>query len=162
MDKEVKHQSLLISEITAHFGYQFQIDKIIATGLPVGRSVKATILLTTKKMLLIYIKGDSKLLLTDIKKIISRMGMIAELYLPPKGQPQYFDEIGKKKFCEVFPGRQNVSSQDIIFYKTLSPYNPALVQIKEIKNSEIYQFDSDSSSSWRLAMHFSYRRIKTS
>ena len=30
------------------------------------------------------------------------MGMRAELFLPPKGQPRYFEDIGKRKFREVF------------------------------------------------------------
>jgi len=49
------------------------------------------------------------------------------LYLPPKGRPRYFDEIGRKKFNEVFPGQKNISDEDIIFYKTLAPYSPALI-----------------------------------
>jgi len=47
--------------------------------------------------------------------------------LPPKGRPRYFDEIGRKKFNEVFPGQKNISDEDIIFYKTLAPYSPALI-----------------------------------
>ena len=90
------------------------------------------------------------------------MGLKAELYFPPKGHPLYFDEIGRSKFHEVFPGRSNVSNDDIIFYRTLAPYNPALVLISEVKNGEVYQFDTDASGQWRLAAKFTYRRIKTS
>ena len=90
------------------------------------------------------------------------MGLKAELYFPPKGRPLYFDEIGRSKFHEVLPGRSNVSNDDIIFYRTLSPYNPALVLISEVKNGEVYQFDTDASGQWRLAAKFAYRRIKTS
>ena len=51
--------------------------------------------------------------LGDIKKIISRMGLTAELFLPPKGQPQYFDLIATEKFKAVYPGRSNPSDQDL-------------------------------------------------
>ena len=67
------------------------------------------------------------------------MGMRAELFLPPKGQPRYFEDIGKRKFREVFPGRRHVTDEDLHFYKTLAPYNPALVLISEVENGEIYQ-----------------------
>jgi hypothetical protein len=46
------------------------------------------------------------------------------------------------------------------FYKTLAPYNPALVLISEVKNGEIYQFDSDAYGNWRVGARFSYRRIR--
>jgi len=98
----------------------------------------------------------------DIKKLVARMGLKAELYLPPKGRPQYFDDIGREKFREVFPGRSHVSDEDIIFYRTLASYNPALILISEVKNGEIYQFDTDAIGNWRMAAKFTYRRIRTS
>ena len=88
---------------------------------------------------MVYIEASSTLLLSDVKKIILRMGLKAELFVPPKGQPQYFEEIGRMKFREVFPGRTHISDEDIQFYKTLAPYNPALILISEVKNGEIYQ-----------------------
>ena len=63
---------------------------------------------------------------------------------------------------EVFPGRHVITDEDIIFYKTLAPYNPALVMISEVKNGEIYQFDADARDGWRVGAKFAYRRIRTS
>jgi len=37
-----------------------------------------------------------------------------------------------------------------------------LVLISEVKNGEIYQFDSDAYGNWRVGARFSYRRIRTS
>ena len=126
------------------------------------QSATATLLLTSKKQLLLYVTGTSKLLLADVKKIVSRMGLTAELYLPPKGQAHYFDDIGREKFKKVFPGRSNPSALDLHYYRTLAPYNPALVQISEIKTGEIKQFDTDAKGEWRVVARFAYRRIKTS
>jgi len=144
------------------FGMDVDVRQIIAWQMPVSRTDYATVFLTTKKQLYVYIEAQSKLLLSDVKKLISRMGLVAELYLPPKGQPQYFDDIGRAKFREVFPGRSHVSNEDIIFYRTLAPYNPALIQIAEVKNGEIKQYDSDSAGGWRTVAKFAYRRIRTS
>ena len=88
------------------------------------------------------------------------MGLVAELYLPPKGQPAYFDDIGRDKFKRCFPGRSNPADSDLIYYRTLAPYNPALVQISEVKNGEVKQFDTDAKTNWRVATKFAYRRIK--
>lgn len=144
------------------FGVAVDIQKVILRQSPLSHTTEATLFLTTKKQLFLYISGHSRLLLGDIQKMVARMGLKAELYFPPKNQPQYFDDIGRDKFREVFPGRSHISDDDIHFYRTLAPYNPALVLISEVKNGEIYQFDSDATGHWRVATKFAYRRIKTS
>ena len=144
------------------FGIDAEVKQVIAWQVPVNRTDRATVFLTTKKQLYVYVEAQSRLLLSDVKKIIARMGLKAEMYVPPKGQPQYFDEIGRKKFNDVFTGRTHVTDADIVFYRTLAPYAPALVQISEVKNGVISQFDSDASGGWRSAAKFAYRRIRTS
>ncbi len=144
------------------FGLQFDVDHVILRNTPVSRVATATLLLTKKKQLLLYVQGTSKLLLKDIETIVSRMGLRAELYVPPKGRPNYFDEVGTEKFKGVFPGRHHPSHDDLMYYRTLASYNPALVQISEIKNGEVKIFDPDASGNWRVGAHFAYRRIKTS
>lgn len=144
------------------FGVSIDIDQVVVRAADVSRTATATVFLTKKKQLMAYIDGESKLLLGDIKKIITRMGLKAELYFPPKGQPDYFDAIGREKFRDVFPGRGHIGDDDILFYRTLAPYCPALVLISEVKQGEIYQYDSDSRGGWRVAARFAYRRIKTS
>ena len=149
-------------EAKEQFGLSVDIDKIIVRGIDVGRSAKATVYLTKKKQLICYIYGPAKLLLSDVMKIASRMGLKVETYMPPRGEPNYFDDIGRERFRDVFPGRGHISDQDIQFYRTLSPYNPALLLISEVKSGNIYQADSDAKSGWRVAAKFTYRRIKTS
>ena len=144
------------------FGVNAEVAQIIVRDIDVSRSAAATVFLTKKKQLLVYVHGHSRLLLGDVKKIVARMGLKAELYFPPKGQPDYFDVIGREKFRSVFPGRGHISEDDIIFYRTLASYNPGLVLISEVKNGEIYKYDSDAKNDWRLAAKFAYRRIKTS
>jgi hypothetical protein len=144
------------------FGVDAEITQVILRGADVSRSATATVFLTKKKQLLVYVHGHSRLLLSDVKKIVARMGLKAELYFPPKGQPDYFDVIGREKFRSVFPGRGHIGEDDIIFYRTLAPYNPGLILISEVKNGEIYKYDSDAKNDWRLAAKFAYRRIKTS
>jgi hypothetical protein len=144
------------------FGFVGEIDQVILREVPASRTAVATVFLTKKKQLLVYVHATSKLLLGDVKKVVTRMGLKAELYFPPKGQPDYFDHIGREKFQAVFPGRGHISDADIIFYRTLAPYNPALILISEVKTGEIFQYDSDARSDWRVGAKFAYRRIKTS
>jgi hypothetical protein len=162
MNDEIYDDLALERVAMDRFGLDIDISQVIVRQVDVSRSCTATVFLTKKKQLLVYVHGHSKLLLGDVKKIISRMGLKAELYFPPKGQIDYFDVIGRDKFREVFPGRGHINDDDIIFYRTLAPYNPAMVLISEVKNGEIYRYDSDSRDNWRVAAKFAYRRIKTS
>lgn len=162
MNEELYSDLALEQTASSKFGLKLEIDHVIAREIPVGRSARASVFLTTKKQLYALVDGETNLLLADIKKIINRMGLKAELYLPPKGQPTYFDDVALEKFTEVFPYRHNPTTEDLIYYRTLAPYKPALVQIMEVKNGEIYQYDTDSHGGWRPVAKFAYRRILTS
>lgn len=148
--------------IKEKFGINLDIYQPIVFKVPVSRTGEATLFLTSKKQLYLFISGQSKFLLSDIKKIVSRMGLKADTYFPPKSRPDYFNEVGRAKFHDVFPGRSNVNNDDILFYKTLAPYNPALIAISEVKDGHVYQYDADANDSWRISVKFAYRRIRTS
>lgn len=144
------------------FGLSIDIDKVIVRQVPVSRTAQATVFLTKKKQLYAFVGGQAKLTLGDVKKIMSRMGLKAEFYVPPKGQPNYFDDIGRQHVRAVFPGKMTITATDLVYYRTLAPYSPALVQIHEVTSGEIKQFDTDAHGDWRVAAKFAYRRIKTS
>lgn len=162
MNEDIYDDLALERSAKEQFGIALEISKVIVRNIDVSKSAKATVFLTKKKQLLCYIHGPTRLLFSDVKKITSRMGLRAELYMPPKGRPNYFDDIGRAKFRDVFPSRHDISNDDIVFYRTLAPYNPALIMVSEIKDGNLYQADSDSRSGWRVAAKFAYRRIKTS
>jgi hypothetical protein len=162
MNDQLYDDVALERQIAAQFGVNAVVESVIARRIPVGRSVEATLFLSNKKQLYLYVDGEARLYLSDVKKIVTRVGLHAEMYMPPKGRPHYFDEIGTAKFEEMFPGRKVTSEEDIAFYKTLAPYSPALVLIREVKNGIIYQYDSDATGGWRPHTKFSYRRIMTS
>lgn len=162
MNNKMVNELAVERVVREYFGIDADISQLIIPRAPVSRTAEATLFLTNKKQLYLYISSNSKLLLGDIKKIVSRMDLKAELYLPPKGRPRYFDEVGRSKYLEVFPGRKHITDEDIIFYKTLAPYTPALVLISEVKNGIVYCYDSDANTGWRPVVRFAYRRIKTS
>jgi len=162
MNDQVFDDFALEKKIKAQFGVDADVDAMIARRFPVSRTAEASLFLTKKKQLFLYITSESKILLSDVQKMVSNAGLKAEMYLPPKGRPQYFDETGTQKFREIFPGRSNINAQDIAFYRTLTPYSPALILITEVRNAQVMQFDSDSRGGWRPCVKFAYRRIKTS
>ena len=162
MNDQMYDDVALEREMKPRVGVKSDIDSVIARRFPVGRSIEATLFLTNKKQLFLFINGEAPLLLSDVKKIVSRVGLKAELYMPPVNRPHYFEEVGTQKFQEIFPGRKVVNEEDIAFYKTLAPYNPALILIHEVKQGVIFQYDSDSRGGWRPYSKFSYRRILTS
>jgi hypothetical protein len=159
---EMHHDIKLEELLHEKFGLNTSIDKVILRQVPAGGSVKATVFLSKNKHLYAYIEARSKMQLADVKRIIFNMGLKAELYFPPAGKTNYFEEVARAKFLEVFPGRNVVTSEDLIFYRTLADYNPALVQIAEVRDGVIKVYDSDAKGKWRVGTKFSYRRIKTS
>lgn len=161
--KSSLYDDLALEEfIKEHFGIHFDIKKVLVRSAPVSHTSEATVLLSKKNQLYVLIRGQSRMNLGSVKKIVARMGLKAELYVPPRGEPDYFDRIAKAHFKKVFPGRAHVSQEDLAYYRTLAPYYPALVQIREVAKGTIYQFDTDSPSMWRPVTDFSYRRIRTS
>lgn len=162
MTDEIYDDLALERTARERFGLNIDVSQVIVRNVDVSRTATATVFLTTKKQLFVYVSGRSKLLLSDIRKIVVRMGLKPELFLPPIGRSDYFDAIGREKFKQVFPGRTHIKNEELSFYRTLAPYNPAMVLISEVKTGEIYCYDSDARSSWRVAARFAYRRIKTS
>lgn len=157
------YDDMALEEIAKkQFGLGLDITTVIVREIPVSRTATATVFMTKKKQLYLYVRAQSKLTLGDVKKIMSRMGLKPEVFMPPKGQPNYFDDIGREHVRAVFPGKTTITPTDLIYYRTLAPYNPALVQIQEITDGEIRQFDTDTHGEWRAVAKFAYRRIKTS
>lgn len=153
--------SALERAIERDFDEVVHISRLILPWSAVGRTAEAAVFMTANKRLMLYLSASSSMTLADVKKTISRMGLKAAKFFPPKDQPDYFDIIGYQKFQEVFPGMNVRSDEDLIFYRTLAPYNPALVLISEIKHGEIYQFDPDAHSEWRVGARFAYRKVLT-
>ena len=148
--------------IKDEFGVSVDVDKVIARRISVGQGAYATIFLTSKKQLYCFIGGPARLSFGDVRKITTRVGLRAETFFPPKGRLDYFNEVARTKFRDVFPGRRDVLDEDLAYYRTLAPYCPALIAVQEIKDGTIYCADSDARNGWRPSVKFAYQRIKTS
>jgi hypothetical protein len=144
-----------------HFKQKLDIKQIVARDVPTGNVSYATVFLAAHNNMYVYIKAEAPMLLDDVRKMVNRMGLEAEEFLPPRGDNGYFDAVGRERFKSVFPGREVVTDEDLIFYRRLAPYNPALVKISAIKTGEIRRFVSQGML-WPVAVKFSYRKIKTS
>jgi len=143
-----------------NFGKRFDIQQVVVRSIPTTHTTVASVFLTSKNQLYALVHGRAPLTLGDVRKIVKRMGLEAEAYLPPIHQPQYFDDIAVDKFRAVYPGRHDISDADLRYYRLSAPYNPALVLIGAVTDGTIRQFDPSDSSDWRVAAKFQYRRIK--
>ncbi len=162
MNPDIYDDIALEQIVSGSFGKQVDIKQVVARNIPTSHTTKASVFLTTKNQLYVIITGRAPLTLGDVRKMIKRMGLVADAYLPPQHQPDYFDKLAEVKFKETFPGRTVTNDQDLLFYRQLVPYNPALIHISEVSDGVIRQFDSSDSSNWRPAAKLMYRRIKTS
>lgn len=156
------YEELALEEgIKQHFGRKIVIRDILLHEIPVSHTMMATVFTNDKNQLYVYISGESRAMFGEIKKIIRRMGLVADTYLPPHGEKDYFRKIAESHYKKVFPGRYTQSEEDLLYYKSLAHYSPALVRVAEIQKGTIYQYDTDSSSGWRPALQYNFRRIKT-
>ncbi len=154
------YDTVALEKIAAEqFDKPLVVSEIIVSRQPVGRLLRVTVFKTDKNQLFAYFEGETKVILGDIKKIMSYMGLSADKYLPPAGKPDYFVDIATEHFRQVFPGRRPQSEQELSYYQTLAPYNPALVQIKKIKNGLIRVYDADVKSGWRNYKRYNYNKI---
>ncbi|MDR0591562.1 MAG: hypothetical protein LBG75_03370 [Candidatus Nomurabacteria bacterium] len=147
-------------QLLAHFGMRYEVAKMLLRAAPVGGSAVATLFINKEQKPFVYIESKTKLQLADVKKILSHMGVKPAEFFPPKGKPDYFEREATKKFLEVFPGRKHVGSEDLIFYKTLVDYTPALVQVAAVETGVVKVYDEDARGKWRPGAKFSYRQIK--
>ncbi len=149
----------LATELESEFGFDAPIKHIVAWQMPVSRSAKATIFFNRKNQLFIHITTPARQTLGEVQKILFRVGLSAYKYLPPAGRPEYFTEIASEHFKKTYPGRKITSDNDLRYFKTLALYNPALVQIKNIKDGVIKCFDPDAKGEWRVQAKLVYSRL---
>lgn len=143
------------------FGKQLDITQVIVRDVPTSHTTRASVFMTKKAQMYALVHGEAALTLGDVRKLVKRMGLEAEAYLPPVHSPHYFDDIATEKFKATYPGRYDVTDADLRYYRLSAPYNPALVLISAVSDGTIRQFDPLDSSGWRSAAKFQYRKIKT-
>ena len=139
------------------FGLKLQISEVIARDVPTSYTSVATVFKTSPNVVYVYISSQSKLLLSDVKKIIRNMNIDAEGYVPPHADADYFKRIGTEKFKAMFPGKHIMGEADIRYYETLAPYSPALVRVARIKG-DIRGFHYESQS-WRKVRDYAFNKI---
>ncbi len=142
------------------FGVVLDIAEVIVRSAPVGITAQGTLFKTTTGQVLLYVASQAAQLLDDVQKIVMRMNLEADQFLPPNGETDYFNRVGGEKFKAMFPGKHITSDDDLRYYRNLAPYNPALVRIAKIKG-EVRAYDPQSRT-WHKTKDYSYSRIKAS
>lgn len=147
--------------IQKHFGVNFGIDEVVSRDLPISYSAEAVIFRTKKKKLYAFLSSEARMTLGDMQYLLNKMNLKPAYFFPPNGYKDYFVDHAREQFLQIFPGREHVQDEELRYYKTRVTYNPALVEIAEVKNGEVRCFNSDSIGSWRIAFRLSYKKIIT-
>ena len=159
MNNSLFNEVSLTDFVNLSFEVNLSVSEIITNKELVSRSDLATVFMTDKNKLYALVQPKSKKLLDDIRKIVQKMNLVPYDFIPPVGEPNYFVDIATKHFKKTFPGRRINNESDLVFYKRLAPYTPALVQVKSVRNGEIKCFDSDARGSWRTCKKLVYNKI---
>lgn len=142
------------------FGVSFDVKRIIADSLLTDKGSYTTVFETTSHEIYAYCHSDNDLTQRDIKRILNRAGIKPNAYLPPAGQPHYFTHFGIAGFKTAYPGRVLQPGNDLSFYESLAPYNPALVKVSEI-GGELREYNR-ALNIWQNARDFRYKQIAVS
>lgn len=149
----------LADKILAEFSLDLMIERLVLYQMPLSRSAQASLFFNHKNQLFAYISSPARQSLADVKKLLYRAGLVACDFLPPAGQADYFSNVAIEHFKQTYPGRRVQSGEDLRYFKTLAPYNPALVQIKTLRDGCVYGFDPDAKGSWRVFGKLSYNLL---
>lgn len=159
---DVFASDIAVEEIVrTQFGLQVAVKQVVVRDIPVSHTAVATVFLTPKHQLFALIKAQSALTYGEVKTIAKRMGLDVDEFLPPGHDSSYFNDNAGEKFRKVFPGRHDITEEELRYYRTLVPYNPALLRVRGVSGGAIRQFDSHDSSQWRVAAKFAYKQITT-
>jgi hypothetical protein len=146
---EIEHASRV------HFSYDFKVKQIIANDLETLKGSRTTVFETTDHKILAFCTSEESLELGDVKHIIRGMGLEASYYLPPAQYHGYFINYGKQAFASAFPGRQITSNDNLSFYESLAPYNPALIKVHTIPDG-VYGY-IPALGKWYKAIDVTYK-----
>ena len=159
MNDEIASDIAVEELVKSHFGLQLEVKQMIARDIPVSHVATACVFLTPKHQVFALIQARSPLTFGDARKMAKHMGLEVEAFLPPGNDAEYFNRAAREKFRLVFPGRHDINDEELHYYRTLVPYNPALLKVSSIIGGVIRQFDSQDSSEWRSAAKFAYKQI---
>ncbi len=126
---EVKGLKSLESTCRVLFGTSIQPKQILESNIPTRKSSYTTIFETTSGEVYALCIANTPLVFADISRIIKDIDTGPVKYLPPRNDAEYFHAYGRKIFQDLFPGRALNPNDDISFYTSLAPYNPALVRL---------------------------------
>lgn len=127
---------------------------MIVRRMPAGPAIWANVFLGGDKTVYVFIEGTKTMTMGDVKRIVGRMGMRADRFFAPYAEENYFNSRAEVKFKEIFPGKPIIGESDLMHYKSLVAYSPALVSILEIPDGKINQYDNDAAGGWRTHVRF--------
>lgn len=151
-------QALTTSQIEAYcrkyFAQSIAISHVVAANIDCNHDRFATVFYDQHDQLYTLIFSNNSMTLGDVRKIVSAIGMKAEGYFVPEAHSQYFYNYAKDVFQAVYPNRTSMSTEDLSYYQTLAPYNPALVKVKAVE-SELRSYKT-MTGQWMKLADFSY------
>lgn len=160
MNDDILNDIALEKACQVEFGVRLEVGEMIARDIPTGIASKAWLFKTLQNTHYLFVKAEGNLLLADVRAIVRNMQLEADEYLSPRGDADYFKRFGVTRFKELFPGKYITGDEDIWYYQTLAPYNPALVRVARVKG-EIRGYDI-ATRQWRKLKNYAYAKMKIS
>lgn len=152
---------LAITEtIREEFARKLEITRMLVRDMQVSPVAHASVFRAKGGSVYVLIRSNNPMLLGDVMKIIRNMGAEADNFAPPSGVESYFTDHAIEKYRAVFPGKPvKNDAEELRYYRTLVPYNPALVQLARIRG-ELREYEPESRR-WNVVKRLTYSKINT-
>jgi hypothetical protein len=152
---------LAITEtIKEEFGMKLDITRMLVRNAQVSPVANASLFRAKGGAIYALVRSSNNQTLGDMKKLLRNMGIESDAFIPPGGIEDYFADKAIEKYKKVFPGKRiNNDAEELRYYKTLVPYNPALARVAKI-GGEIREYDP-LTRTWYVVKRISYKKINT-
>jgi len=158
MNQNIFDDMALQKAIKQQFDTNLDVAEVVARAVPVGMAADATVFKTGNGHIFVYIAAQGSQVLDDMRKMVRAMQCEPAVTYPPHGDADYFDRIAREKFKIMFPGKHITGEDDLRYYKSITPYNPALFRLARVAG-EIRGYDRQSKV-WRKVRDYSYSTIR--
>jgi hypothetical protein len=158
MNDDLYSDIALEETMSQQFHKKMDITRMIVRNMQVGVNAYASLFRVKGGAVYVLLRSTyQQMTVADVKRIVREMGLETSEMLPPAAVEEYFVMHATRRFKEVYPGRRDVSDDDLRYYMTLVPYSPALLKVSKIKG-EIKEYDPQARA-WHVIKQMSYNHI---
>lgn len=136
------------------FHVNLPVSEVVFDDIETGPDAFCRLFRTTNGNLYALFTSAHDQTFRDVKQRAKHMGIRIKGYYFPYGDHDHFTNHGYHLFLQAYPGRRQWTLEEARYYRSLSPYQPALVRIEAVDN-ELRRYN-EHDAQWHKVYDFHY------